>query len=273
MAPSTFINLLLLNIILCLLLYSVSTTSCCTSFPATGSVGFLVWTVLDGWCFMGWYCEDGSWRGEMVGESLGVLSWWDNDVIARGRKVVGGWLSSFRPGVICLAWGVAAWVCRCDGQWTREERGGWGKPGTDMRDGWVVFCSHAVEGGVTSERSDYNVWRLGGDLWGVLQPGQLGVSSLLWHSWVSQLWIGQQRARGRDKGAGLWGTFSWELLLSLSRQSVQLLQYLCQQLTPILPVLPILTLQSWIIYPTSFSSCSNIFFYLATVFYTASFLT
>ena len=48
-----------------------------------------------------------------------------------------------------------------------------------MRDGWVVFCSHAVEGGVTSERSDYNVWRLGGDLWGVLQPGQLGVSSLL----------------------------------------------------------------------------------------------
>ena len=34
------------------------------------------------------------------------------------------------------------------------------------------------------------------------------------------------------------------MLLSLSRQSVQLLQYLCQQLTPILPVLPILTLQS-----------------------------
>ena len=51
-------------------------------------------------------------------------------------------------------------------------------------------------------------------------------------------------SEGGDKGAGLWGTFSWELLLSLSRQSVQLLQYLCQQLTPILPVLPILTLQS-----------------------------
>ena len=45
----------------------------------------------------------GSWRGEMVGGSLGVLSWCDNDVIARGRNVGGGWLSSFRPGVICLA--------------------------------------------------------------------------------------------------------------------------------------------------------------------------